>query len=93
MLIHGSFSTESASNRYGGRTNKDNQIVWVFDNLESAKKFVDLFNTTVYKNDPKDLEENTKIIEQSFRLMNMPEDLCNQLEARLLLGQEVIKLN
>jgi len=93
VLIEGAFSTETINNRFRGRTNKDNQIVWVFDTQEAAQAFVNMFNTAVYENDPTNVENNTKIIEQSFKAMDLNPKLYARLEARLLLGQQVLKLN
>jgi len=93
VLLQGSFSTESRSSRLGGRTNFDNQIVWVFDTMVAAENFVDMFDVSNYKDDPSVVEENTRTIEKSFRATGIDSKICNTLEARLLLGHEVVKIN
>lgn len=94
VLMEGSFSTEKVSSRNGGRTNVDNQILWIFDSLDSAQKFVAFFDDSKYNgHNPEAVEHNTDIIESSFRSMEIDPKICDKLEARLLYGQEVIKLN
>jgi len=90
VLLQGAFSTESRSSRVGGRTNNDNQIVWIFDTLEAADSFVGMFNDL--KNSEA-FEANTRTIEKSFRAMGIHPTICKRIEARLLLGQDVLKVN
>lgn len=94
VLLQGAFSTEIAhKSRINGRIHGDNQIIWVFDTLKAAQEFVDLFNTSSYTGDPTPLENNTKIIEQAIRAMDINPQISNRLETCLLLGQSVMKIN
>ena len=94
VLLQGAFSTEVAhKSRINGRIHGDNQIIWVFDTLKAAQEFVDLFNTSSYTGDPTSLENNTKIIEQAIRAMDINPQISHKLETCLLYGQHVIKLS
>ena len=68
-------------------------MVFLFDTMEAADDFVDLFDDTKYKGDPSVVEENTKLIETTYRATGINPKVCDRLEARLLLGQEVMKIN
>ena len=93
VYLEGSFSTEASSNRYFGRTNYDNQIVWLFNTMDAANSFFDLFDDSKYSNNSTAVEKNTDLIEKSFRSSNIDPKICDELESRLLYGQEVIKIN
>lgn len=94
VLAHGMFSTESSptlSNRHDGRTNRDNQILFVFDNKDSADRFCELFKETTYVEDPKDVEANVKLIEETIESLGLTKKNVEYIKSRLLLGLELKK--
>lgn len=95
LLIHGMFSTESSptpNNRLFGRTNDDNQILFVFDNKDSADHFFGLFKETTYHKDPKDVETNVRVIEESVESFGLSRKDVEFIKSRLLLGLELKKM-
>ena len=93
VLLEGAFSTESNSSRTGGRRNVDNEVLWVFDSLESASKFVSLFDGSKYTNDPTGVEHNEEVIEKSFEATGIDQRYIDTMKARLFWGQEVLIVN
>jgi len=93
VLLEGSFSTESMGSRRGGRTNNDNEILWQFDSMESASRFVSFFDGAKFTDDSKGVEWNTRVIEKSFEATGVDSRYINAINARLFFGQEVVVVN